>query len=80
MKKQVQVLKYELSNPRYIMSCLSFQLKVHSTARLRFSTGLIVQGVYSVAYGPLGHGSDLLIELPDVKTIANEIGRTPAQV
>lgn len=39
-----------------------------------------MQGVYSVAYGPLGHGSELLLELEEVKAIAEEAKRSPAQV
>ena len=39
-----------------------------------------LQGVHCVAYSPLGHGSYLLFDLPEVKAIAEEVGRSPAQV
>ena len=39
-----------------------------------------LQGVHCVAYSPLGHGSSVLFDLPEVKAIAEEVGHTPAQV
>ncbi len=41
---------------------------------------LKLQGVHSVAYSPLGHGSGGLFDLPAVKEIAEEVGKSPAQV
>lgn len=39
-----------------------------------------MQGVICVAYSPLGHGKSVLFDDPDVKRLAEECGRSPAQV
>ena len=38
------------------------------------------QGVTCVAYGPLGHGKEGLLTHPEIEKVAQEVGKTPAQV
>ena len=33
-----------------------------------------------MAYSPLGHGSSELLDLPEVKSVAEEVKKTPGQV
>jgi len=43
-------------------------------------TVAIWQGVTCVAYGPLGHGKEGLLTHPEIEKVAEEVGKTPAQV
>ena len=52
-----------------------------SGAQLRAHLELLSrQGVTCVAYGPLGHGKEGLLTHPEIEKIAEEVGKTPAQV
>lgn len=57
------------------------QVELHPLLAQRKLVGTCLRkGVACVAYSPLGHGSTLLFDLSEVKSIANEVKKTPAQV
>ena len=57
------------------------QVELHPLNAQRKLVGVALRlGVHSVAYSPLGHSRADLLQHPVVRRVAEEAGRTPAQV
>ena len=56
-------------------------MELHPLNAQRKLVGVALRlGVHSVGYSPLGHSEAALLEHPEVLAVAQEVGKTPAQV